>query len=518
MSLATLLVAAIAMSSTSVAFAAAPEAPLTEPASEVTGTTAILNGVLNPNKKAKAGYHFAYSSGGSCEGNTTELVAEGSVKAIKVSATITGLTPHTTYTFCLVATNATGETAGSPQTFEALPVLAAIEEESAPHISDTSASLSALINPEAQETTCKSFQYVNEKSFEENRYESAKEVPCEPEALGSGSSGERATGNLTNLAPNTVYHYRVVAENGSGPSEGEDHNFLTLPNPPFVVTGQASSITPSSATISASVNPGSVGLNSDTTYFFEYGPTSSYGSTTPTRDAGQGESQIATTASLTGLQRDTIYHFRIVAMNNNKANTPQTIDGNDRTLMTSGPLPLLSGLSVSAVTQSSATITATLNSEGLPTRYELQLGATQGALQSVGSGDTASVLPLALNLSSLSPGTVYHFTLIATNINGSAESPEEGEGAFTTAPGSAASPLGQPSTPQLLTTLAIAFPSESSASRAVLGTKTTHLTNAQKLAKALKACRKKSRKQRGGCERQARKRYGTGKNGKVKKK
>jgi hypothetical protein len=110
----------------------------------------------------------------------------------------------------------------------------------------------------------------------------------------------------------------------------------------------------------------------------------------------------------------------------------------------------------------------------------------------------------------LSSGTLYYYRLIASNLNGIAEPPPEG--AFTTAAGpGASSPLTQPPTPPLLATPVIAFPSESPTGGGVQGKNTKRLTNAQKLANALKACRKKPKSKRAACERQARKRYSAAK-------
>jgi len=76
-----------------------------------------------------------------------------------------------------------------------------------------------------------------------------------------------------------------------------------------VVTGAASSVDTASATISGIVN--SNGLN--TTYYFEYGTTTSYGSPTSAVSAGSGTSSVSVSASISGLAADTTYHFRIVA-------------------------------------------------------------------------------------------------------------------------------------------------------------------------------------------------------------
>jgi hypothetical protein len=509
MGLAIIGLATGSLASSSSASAAAPEKPLTRRAAEVTGVAATLHGVLNPKVSATTGYHFIYGSEGSCEGTTTEPGAEATGKAIKVSTPITGLIPHTKYTFCVVATNATSEeTSGSPLTFETLPVTPLITEESASAIAQTTASVSALINPELQQTTCKPFQYVDEASFLASEYSGASEVPCEPEELEPGSESTPTSANLTGLAANTTYHFRALAENGSGLTTGPDRTFLTLPNLPTAITGEPSSITPNSATISGSVNPGSVGPNSDTTYLFQYGHTTSYGAQTPVHDAGQGTTSVPETASLSALEAGAGYHYRIVATNDNE-NTPQTAFGKDETFATVPTPPILSAVSVLNVTQSTAMIAATLDPRGLPTRYELKLGAAPGPLQAQAFGNIAGggVVALTLNLGSLSPGTLYSYSLIATNLSGTAEPPPEG--AFTTAAGTgASSPLVQPPTPPLLATPTTVFPRESPTSGGVLGARSKALTKAQRLANALKACRKKPKNSRKGCELKARRRYG----------
>jgi glucose/arabinose dehydrogenase len=52
-----------------------------------------------------------------------------------------------------------------------------------------------------------------------------------------------------------------------------------------------------------------------TTYWFEYGPTTSYGTSTPRRDGGSGTDQRNVSERVTGLTPDTLYHFRACATN-----------------------------------------------------------------------------------------------------------------------------------------------------------------------------------------------------------
>jgi hypothetical protein len=88
---------------------------------------------------------------------------------------------------------------------------------------------------------------------------------------------------------------------------GADEFFVA----PAATTGAASAVTDHSATLSGSVNPG----GASTAYWFEYGPTTAYGNTTLSVDAGSGKGAVAATATLGGLSPATTYHYRLVAAN-----------------------------------------------------------------------------------------------------------------------------------------------------------------------------------------------------------
>ncbi len=96
---------------------------------------------------------------------------------------------------------------------------------------------------------------------------------------------------------------------------------------PAATTGPAGAVTEQSATLSGSVDANGI----PTSYHFEYGLTSAYGSTTPLADAGSGGA-VAATASLSGLTPATTYHFRIVA-----TSAGGVTQGADRTFTTASP-------------------------------------------------------------------------------------------------------------------------------------------------------------------------------------
>jgi outer membrane protein assembly factor BamB len=98
-------------------------------------------------------------------------------------------------------------------------------------------------------------------------------------------------------------------------------------NPPTVVTEPAASVTQTAATLNASVNPNGATV---TECSFEYGPTSTYGSSTPCESLpGSGETPVAVSASLHGLSANTTYHYRIAA-----TNLGDTSHGSDETFNT----------------------------------------------------------------------------------------------------------------------------------------------------------------------------------------
>jgi hypothetical protein len=95
--------------------------------------------------------------------------------------------------------------------------------------------------------------------------------------------------------------------------------------PPAVVTGGVSALTFSTALLHGTVNP----EGHATTYFFQYGATSLYGSQTPAGNAGAGSARVAVTGPVGGLVPNTVYHYRLVAQDGGTI-----VKGRDRTLRT----------------------------------------------------------------------------------------------------------------------------------------------------------------------------------------
>jgi hypothetical protein len=99
------------------------------------------------------------------------------------------------------------------------------------------------------------------------------------------------------------------------------------PSAPAVTTRAASGVTDTAATLNGTVNPESAA----TTYQFQYGTSTSYGSVTPASpaSAGSGSSAIGESAGLSGLSASTTYDYRLVA-----TNATGTANGSNQTFTT----------------------------------------------------------------------------------------------------------------------------------------------------------------------------------------
>jgi hypothetical protein len=108
-----------------------------------------------------------------------------------------------------------------------------------------------------------------------------------------------------------------------------------------VITNDATNITTNSAMLNGEVNPQGV----SSTFEFEYGTTTAYGSTiTATPSSSAATSAIPVSANLTGLQPGVTYHYRLKA---NATSTNTDAFGGDKTFTTN--LPPATGLNFDGV-------------------------------------------------------------------------------------------------------------------------------------------------------------------------
>ena len=296
-------------------------------ATAIKATQATLNGEVDPEGSATS-YYFEY---GTTEAYGTKIpVSPKSVgsgtSSIVVSQTPTGLSKITTYHFRLVAESEVGTTYGVDKTFTT-PKSPEATTEAATAIKATQATLNGKVNPEGSATTYY-FEYGKTEAY-------GTKIPVSPASVGSGAEYVSVGQTPTGLSESTEYHYRVVAESAGGTVFGSDKTLKTLKSPK-ATTEAATAVKLTQATLNGKVNPEGLA----TSYYFEYGLTTSYGTKIPVSSAsvGSGTTNVEVSQTPFGLSQATTYHFRVVA-----ESEAGVAKGADKTLTTGPSLSLFFG-------------------------------------------------------------------------------------------------------------------------------------------------------------------------------
>ena len=184
-------------------------------ATSVTGTTATINGSVNPNGLATT-YYFQWGTTVSYGNTTTSTSAGSGTTALAVSANLTGLTAGTTYHFRLSATNSDGTVYGSDLSFT--PGAASVTTTAASSLTmNSAASGGNVITDGGSAVTARGVCWA---------------TTATPTISGSHTTDGSGTGvftsSITGLSASTLYHVRAYATNAGGTYYGDDLTFTTL--------------------------------------------------------------------------------------------------------------------------------------------------------------------------------------------------------------------------------------------------------------------------------------------------
>ncbi len=362
-----------------------------------------------------------------------------------MTTNVTGLFAGGTYHFRIVAVNSDGvATVGDDQYFTTTggsPPTATTG--TAGNVGSTAATLNGIVNPNGRQTKYH-FEYGTSTSYGQSSSEQF--------ISGTGTTGVPVSSGAGTLSPSTTYHFRLVADNiDQATSYGADQTFTTTAGPiaPSVTTGTPTGVSSAGATLNGTVNPN----GAQTSYIYQYGTTTSYGSQQDgPQFVGSGTTAHPAPETLSGLDPGTTYHVRIVASNING----QTSNGEDETFTTStasptGAAPTVTTGTPTGVSSDRATLNGTVNPNGVFTNYTYQYGPTtsyhgsnQDGPQFIGSGTTALRAPYTLK--GLTPGTTYHVRIEATNSKGQISHGEDET--FTTSSTSPPTPKPKPVVPR----------------------------------------------------------------------
>ena len=201
---------------------------------------------------------------------------------------------------------------------------------------------------------------------------------------------------------------------------------LRLPTAaPLAVTlpGAAGTVTKTAIGVAGTVNPRGV----PTTYRWQYGLTTAYGSQTTEANAGTGRAAVPVSAVISSLAQDTDYHIRLVA-----TNMFGTTVGDDiviRTLAPQAPTVAYTTLHVGATR---AEVAGTVNPNDSSTTYRWEWGPTiaygsQSPDVVIPSGTVP--VPVLATLTPLDELQTYHYRLVATSVDGTTNGADQ---TFTT--------------------------------------------------------------------------------------
>ena len=381
-------------------------------------TEAILPGTIGGDGKA-ATYSFQWGESEAL-GQSTPAHSAGSGEE-KVEATLSGLEAGTTYFYRIVGENENGANYGLIRQFQTAPAVEDLTSEAVKNLEPESATLAGSLKPGGLETSY-FFQWGSSTAYGNSTPEAS---------AGAGAEKVFLQANISHLSANTTYHYRLVARNQYGTSDGEDQSFISS-GAPRITNEAPTGLGHEEAVLHAKINPDEL----TTTYHFEYGESTTYGSEAPLggQSVGAGANPVAVSLALAKLEIGTIYHYRVIAENA----IGKTV-GPDQHFTTVPPAQI-DASSVAQVGESEATLQSEVNPLGNETRVYFQYGgescqANPGACTDVpalpgtdiGAGQTDEAT--SQTLGGLKAGATYFYRVLASNSLGTAEGPQH---AFTT--------------------------------------------------------------------------------------
>ncbi len=214
-------------------------------ANNITETSATLNGTVNANGLSTT---VTFEYGLTTSYGQSILAVQSPVSGTSttnVSTNIPGLTANTLYHFRVVGTSTGGTTEGDDLSFTTSAYPPVVTTNAANNITEITATLNGTVNANGLSTTV-TFEYGLTTSYGQSI--TAVQSPV------SGTSNTNVSANISGLAGNTLYHFRVVGMSTAGTSNGSDLTFTTLSScSNFQITHNAGEVAPVAKTVTYNV-------------------------------------------------------------------------------------------------------------------------------------------------------------------------------------------------------------------------------------------------------------------------
>jgi hypothetical protein len=275
------------------------------------------------------------------------------------------------------------------------------------NVGTTQATMTAHINPHGLPTTYQFF-WTDDVNGTKRAW-----TPDPAAYVGSDSQTHTVSSVVTGLEPGHRYQFNVIPANGWNQAFSEQAQWFSTQGPPIARTSMWPDVGTTSLTLYGQADPDRY----DTTYQFQWGPTTSYGNFSPATptDVGSGDQLVDASTQLTGLTQGQAYHFRLVAKN-----SQGTTYGNDVQAATAVK-PTVVTRPATKVSTTSATIDGTIFSGNADGEAWFEWGRTP----SYGSQTTQEYIGRQVQgntysapLGGLAKDASYHYRAVAQNVAG----------------------------------------------------------------------------------------------------
>ena len=283
---------------------------------------------------------------------------------------------------------------------------------SADTIADTTATLWGSISTDGGETCEGRFLYGTESGV----------YAGDTVWSGSYETGDDFSAAITGLDKGTLYYFVAEARNNTGSDQGSEEQFVTRPDAPTGLSGLATG----PYSIDLSWTRGEGAGNTQVQRKAGAFPTSRTDGVTVYLGA-------ASSASDSGLDPNTTYYYRAWS---EAADGDQWSSGYDETSATTdGEGPVAATAAASSVSADGATLNGSVtDDDGEPCQYRFEYDTDSGepyGSATTWTGSASTGQPFGESVSSLTPGTLYHFRAQLTNSTGTGSGEEL---TFTTLP------------------------------------------------------------------------------------
>lgn len=346
--------------------------------SSLTGNSATITWTTNEPSTTRVQYGATPAYGLASNLDSTLLTSH--------SAVLTGLQPGATYNYFVESANGLGLLSASPNlTFTTPTTGPIISAVSASNISGTSATI--VWTTDKPSTTQVAYGTTT-------AYGSLT-------ALNSTLlTAHSAT--LTGLTPGATYHYAVISSLSTGSTTSTNFTFTTPATGLVISNVQATGLTPTSATITWITDK-------PATTMALYGTTTAYGSYS-TYDATLLTSHAVT---ISGLAPNTNYNYAVTSIS-----ASGTLTSSNYTFTTPGAIPIITSVTATPISGTSATITWTTDR---PSTSQAVYGTTN-AYGSYSTFDATLVTQHSVTLNGLTPGVTYNYAVSSVASTGTGTS------------------------------------------------------------------------------------------------